>query len=234
LANVKNLAHTQVKLRSLIMLEKLRDPNGGLSRAGKIVAALIVIGVIGTAAAASRPASQLPNAPEKSAPQAIQQVQGEVDEQEPVVETKTITEDVAIPFEKTSVYDAALEQGKTSLKTSGANGIRKITYKVTIVDGKETNKEKVGETLVLAPVTEVVALGAKVPAPAPAPKPVATPAPQPSNCHASYTGKCVPIASDVDCAGGSGNGPAYVSGPVTVIGADIYDLDRDGNGIGCE
>ena len=42
------------------------------------------------------------------------------------------------------------------------------------------------------------------------------------------------FASDVDCAGGSGNGPAYVAGPVTVIGSDIYDLDRDGDGIACE
>jgi hypothetical protein len=43
----------------------------------------------------------------------------------------------------------------------------------------------------------------------------------------------VPIASDVDCAGGSGDGPAY-TGPVQVIGSDIYDLDRDGDGMGCE
>jgi hypothetical protein len=54
-----------------------------------------------------------------------------------------------------------------------------------------------------------------------------------SNCDPNYK-PCVPIASDVDCAGGSGNGPAYVQGPVYVIGTDIYDLDRDGNGIGCE
>lgn len=42
------------------------------------------------------------------------------------------------------------------------------------------------------------------------------------------------IASDIDCLGGSGNGPAYVTGPVKVVGRDIYDLDRDGNGWGCE
>lgn len=53
-------------------------------------------------------------------------------------------------------------------------------------------------------------------------------------CDSNYTGACVPIASDVDCAGGSGNGPEYVAGPVTVVGNDIYDLDRDGNGTGCE
>lgn len=57
---------------------------------------------------------------------------------------------------------------------------------------------------------------------------------QGSSCDQNYSGACVPVASDVDCAGGSGNGPAYVSGPVTVIGTDIYGLDRDNNGIGCE
>lgn len=53
------------------------------------------------------------------------------------------------------------------------------------------------------------------------------------NCNPNYT-PCVPNASDVDCAGGSGNGPAYVSGPVQVIGVDVYGLDRDGDGVGCE
>ena len=52
-------------------------------------------------------------------------------------------------------------------------------------------------------------------------------------CDPNYSG-CVPIASDVDCAGGSGDGPTYVKGPVKVIGKDIYRLDRDGDGIGCE
>lgn len=54
------------------------------------------------------------------------------------------------------------------------------------------------------------------------------------SCDPNYTGACVPIASDVDCSSGKGNGPAYVHGPVSVVGTDIYDLDRDGDGIGCE
>lgn len=65
---------------------------------------------------------------------------------------------------------------------------------------------------------------------APAPEPPPAPA---NDCDPNYSG-CVPIASDVDCAGGSGNGPAYVSGPITVTGNDIYDLDRDGDGEACE
>lgn len=52
------------------------------------------------------------------------------------------------------------------------------------------------------------------------------------NCHPSYS-PCVPIVSDVDCIGGSGNGPYYV-GRVSVIGSDPYGLDRDNDGIGCD
>ena len=54
------------------------------------------------------------------------------------------------------------------------------------------------------------------------------------DCDPNYTGGCVPIATDVDCEGRGGNGPAYVKGPIKVIGKDIYQLDRDGNGIACE
>jgi len=57
---------------------------------------------------------------------------------------------------------------------------------------------------------------------------------QDGRCDPNYDMACVPIASDVDCAGGNGNGPAYVQGPVRVIGADIYGLDRDGDGYACE
>lgn len=53
-------------------------------------------------------------------------------------------------------------------------------------------------------------------------------------CSPNYTGACVPIDSDVDCAGGSGNGPSYVRGPVQVVGGDPYGLDADHDGIGCE
>lgn len=39
---------------------------------------------------------------------------------------------------------------------------------------------------------------------------------------------------DYDCAGGGGDGPYYVRGPFRLNGPDIYDLDRDGDGIACE
>lgn len=86
--------------------------------------------------------------------------------------------------------------------------------------------------------TQTSAPPAIVPAPqnTPVPKPkTETPKPQAQpkpNCDPNYSG-CVPIASDVDCLGGSGDGPAY-TGQVNVIGKDIYGLDRDHDGVACE
>jgi hypothetical protein len=54
-----------------------------------------------------------------------------------------------------------------------------------------------------------------------------------SGCTPGYD-PCIPPGSDVDCAGGSGNGPRYVTGPISVTGSDQYGLDTNHNGIGCE
>ncbi|GAA3650938.1 hypothetical protein GCM10022237_08360 [Nocardioides ginsengisoli] len=54
-----------------------------------------------------------------------------------------------------------------------------------------------------------------------------------TNCTSGYS-PCLAPASDYDCAGGSGDGPKYVHGTVKVTGSDPYDLDRDGDGIGCD
>jgi hypothetical protein len=54
-------------------------------------------------------------------------------------------------------------------------------------------------------------------------------------CDPAYKGACLrPDVSDYDCAGGSGDGPYYVYGPVRVVGVDHYRLDADGDGWGCE
>ena len=53
-------------------------------------------------------------------------------------------------------------------------------------------------------------------------------------CHPSYEGACLDTnAGDYDCRGGSGDGPNY-TGRIRVVGPDVFGLDRDGNGIGCE
>ncbi len=67
-------------------------------------------------------------------------------------------------------------------------------------------------------------------------RPTGMATPAGGSCHSSYRGACIPAnASDVDCPGGSGDGPAYApSRGFQVVGPDVYDLDRDSDGIGCE
>jgi hypothetical protein len=56
----------------------------------------------------------------------------------------------------------------------------------------------------------------------------------PKKCHPSYKGACLdPNAFDYDCINGSGNGPKY-TGRVRVVGPDVFGLDRDGDGWGCD
>lgn len=69
--------------------------------------------------------------------------------------------------------------------------------------------------------------------PAPASKPVVVDVQSASGCHPGYSGCLMMNTGDYDCAGGSGNGPNYI-GTVQVYGSDPFDLDRDGNGWGCE
>lgn len=134
----------------------------------------------------------------------------------PAVEKRTVTKTRPIPFATTRVNDPTLAAGTTKVRSPGVAGVKALTYEVTFTNGVQTAKRLVSEVTTRTPVTRVIAVGMKT-----------TP-----QCDPNYSGACVPIASDVDCAGGSGNGPAYVQGPVRVVGTDIYGLDADG--IGCE
>jgi hypothetical protein len=116
------------------------------------------------------------------------------------------------------------------------NGVKTLVYEVTLTDGVETSRSLLDEEVTTPPVDQVTSIGTYVPPPPPDPEPEPEPARAAqggSGCDPNYSG-CVPIDSDVDCAGGSGNGPSYADGPVDVLGADIYDLDRDSDGVACE
>jgi hypothetical protein len=139
----------------------------------------------------------------------------------PVVVKKLVVETRKVAFRKLTVEDPGLAKGSKVVTTRGVLGTRRLTYEVTWVDGVQTKKRLVRQVVVRQPVAQITSVGTKEAEPA-------------GDCDPNYSGACVPIASDVDCAGGSGNGPAYVVGPVQVVGTDIYGLDRDKDGIGCE
>jgi hypothetical protein len=136
--------------------------------------------------------------------------------------SKQVVELRTIPFKKRTVTDDSLPKGEKKIRATGVNGTRRLTYRVTIVNGVQTAKHLLKQEVAKEPRTQITAVGTKVDEPE-----------QPSGCDPNYSG-CVPIASDVDCSGGSGNGPEYVAGPIKVIGSDIYRLDSDHDGIACE
>ncbi|MER5700893.1 G5 domain-containing protein [Micromonospora sp. NPDC002296] len=133
------------------------------------------------------------------------------------MKTRTETKTQPIRHAQRTVKDPSLAKGKRIVRTPGVDGVRTLTYRVTLTDGVPTGRKLVRSVVTRRPVAQIVAAGTK----------------QERECDPNYGG-CVPIASDVDCTGGSGNGPAYVTGPVRVIGDDIYDLDRDNDGYGCD
>lgn len=137
----------------------------------------------------------------------------------PVVTTRTVRRTKTVRHDTREVEDDSLAEGRSKVRVKGVDGVRTITYEVTLTDGRETARRQVSSVVTRKPVTEVVAIGTKEAAG--------------GGCDPNYT-PCVPVASDVDCAGGSGNGPAYVDGPVEIIGSDVYDLDRDGDGVACD
>jgi hypothetical protein len=137
----------------------------------------------------------------------------------PVVRKRTVTERKAVAFKTRTVRDGSLDKGDTRVRTKGVRGVRTLTYEVTVTDGKQTARRLLKSEVTRKPVTKVVAVGTRTSSG--------------GDCQSGYS-PCVPVASDVDCAGGGGNGPAYVSGPVWVTGSDPYDLDRDGDGIACD
>ncbi|MDQ2650977.1 MAG: hypothetical protein M3Z03_15675, partial [Actinomycetota bacterium] len=78
----------------------------------------------------------------------------------------------------------------------------------------------------------------RAPATTAAPTTTVTSAPPP--CNSNYSG-CLNRTGDYDCIGKTGDpdwqpgdGPNFASGPITVTGSDVFDLDLDGNGIACE
>ena len=204
------------------------------------VSGLAVIGmamllIIGGGAAAASNAQDAPTArpnDSTSRPQALVDTGTAAPAQPTAAPTTfdTSTEEVAVPFQQTTIDDPQRDKGTTAIVTAGVAGVKTIVYKITLVNGIETSREKVSEAITTPPIDEVTAIGSKPPAP------VAAPLVQQGNasCDPNYSGACVPIATDVDCAGGGGDGPAYVQGPVRVTGRDIYKLDRDGDGIACD
>ncbi len=86
-----------------------------------------------------------------------------------VKEIRRVTESVSIPFTKREIKDSSLYVGKKSIRTNGVAGTKQVVSSVTYVDGKETGRTVLSETVMKQPVMQVVMVGTK-----PVPKKAAT------------------------------------------------------------
>jgi hypothetical protein len=136
-----------------------------------------------------------------------------------------------------NAFHAAVCSGETDLAAAQAGIMRWDTVTVDSLPAPATTTTTTTAPPVTAPPTTAppATLPPVTEPPVTAPLPTAPPetSPPAPDCTPGYD-PCIPPGPDVDCSGGSGNGPRYVDGPVSVTGSDPYGLDRDGDGIGCE
>lgn len=94
-----------------------------------------------------------------------------------VVDQKTTTKEVAIPFEKKNKETSDLDKGKTKVETKGVDGLKTETYVEVYHDGTLQSSTKQSEQVTKEPVTEVTLVGTKEKAKKSEPSPSPTPSP---------------------------------------------------------
>jgi hypothetical protein len=149
--------------------------------------------------------------------------------------TSTIPPTTVATVEVPKMVGMRLTSAKAALADRGLRGTVKYQVTSRYRAGTVISQSRRTGAGVL-PDSSIILVVAKAPPP---PQTTAQPPPPPTaparNCDPSYPDVCLdPNASDYDCAGGSGNGPRYVEGPIQVRPPDPFDLDRDGDGVGCE
>ena len=72
-----------------------------------------------------------------------------------------ITETEAVPFDKKFVPNPEMDRGHSKVTVEGVDGERRAVYSVTRVEGKETQRTLVSESISTQPVTEIIEYGTK-------------------------------------------------------------------------
>ena len=74
---------------------------------------------------------------------------------------RTVTEEIALPFEEEIVKDYTLPVGENVTEQIGEEGLRIIKYKVDFIDGAEANRETISDDVIKEPVKRIVREGAR-------------------------------------------------------------------------
>lgn len=82
-----------------------------------------------------------------------------------VIQRVTVKEEIKeepVAFKTVEKDDSSLNEGTSKVVTEGKNGIDKVTYQITYVDGVESSRKEVGRETVTAAVDKVVANGTRI------------------------------------------------------------------------
>jgi resuscitation-promoting factor RpfB len=108
-----------------------------------------------------------------------------------------IVEEVSLPREEVRRETDDLRKGTTKVEDEGRDGVRHDTYRVTTVDGEETERELISREVAEEPRPRIVLVGTFVPPPPPPPPPP-RPAPAPSPTATASAPKPAPATSTSD------------------------------------
>lgn len=89
----------------------------------------------------------------------------------PVVQERTLMEVNVIPFQREQKPDDTLPTGAVKVIKEGREGKEQITYRIRIVDGKETERIVIQSEVLSQPENQLEAVGTGKPVQAPSPSP---------------------------------------------------------------
>lgn len=74
----------------------------------------------------------------------------------------TVTVSEKVPFDTEIVYDGNREAGYREINENGSNGKKRVTYEVTIKNGKESERREIASITTKQPVNQIEVIGVKV------------------------------------------------------------------------
>lgn len=77
------------------------------------------------------------------------------------VDVRKVTETESVAYETETEYSDEMYVDESSVKQEGSDGEKQVTYSVTYVDGKESDRRLVGEKITKDPVNEVILQGTR-------------------------------------------------------------------------